>query len=125
GGGGRGGWEHGGRGGDEDLARAVALAPDEADVLIAAAESDLLKNDLDTARKRLARGEALYPGDVRFYVAQAAVEERAGRFDDGAAVLRRGLKALPGNGDVQGRLAELLIEAGRVGERRQGAQGTP
>jgi tetratricopeptide (TPR) repeat protein len=100
-------------GADEDVARAVALAPDEADVLLAAAESDIRKNDLDAARKRLARGEGLYPGDVRFYLAQAAVEERAGRFDDGAAVLRRALKALPGNGDVQGRLAELLIEAGR------------
>src|SRR5262249_45690971 len=105
--------ENGLPGSNEDVARALALAPDEADVLIAAAESDLLKNDLDAARKRLVRGEELYPGDAGFYLAQPPIEERAGRFDDGAAVLRRALKALPEKRDVQGSLAELLIVAGQ------------
>ena len=80
-------------GADEDIARALELAPDDADVLVAAATSALEAEDLDTARQHLVRGLELHPDDTRMYRALARVESQAGHGEQVEANLRRGAEA--------------------------------
>jgi tetratricopeptide (TPR) repeat protein len=99
-------------GAEEDISRASELAPDDPDVLLAAAESAQGRDDEGGARKLIGRGLERHPGDVRMYQALAALEARAGRGGEALAVLRRGLEALPDKHDLRWLLAELLIQTG-------------
>lgn len=107
-------------GAEEDLAQARALAPEEADVLLAAAEVAERRGDSGEARTLLERALQLHPGDGRTYQALAAVELRAGRPEAAEAVLSRGIKALPDQLDLLWTLAEVQIDLGRLAE----AQGS-
>src|SRR5690348_8302106 len=64
---------------DEDVREAQELAPDEADVLVAAVESARSKDDQDGARKLAERGIELHPKDMRMYQILAAVESQSGQ----------------------------------------------
>jgi tetratricopeptide (TPR) repeat protein len=106
-----------GRAGD-DLARARALAPEEADVLLAAAEAAERRGEPDEARTLLERALERHPDDGRTYQALAALELRVRRPEAAAAVLGRGLKALPEQADLLGMLAEVQIDLGQLAEAR-------
>jgi tetratricopeptide (TPR) repeat protein len=103
---------------DTDVARALALAPDEADVLLTAAEAALDRGDLATARTHLDRGLKRYPRDFRMYQGLASLEARARRYDEAIACLKRGLKELPGEKVLQWSLGELLVQRGKTKEAR-------
>jgi tetratricopeptide (TPR) repeat protein len=112
-------------GADDDLARARVLAPDEADVLLASAASELGRagGDLDGARADLQRGVQRYPRDARMYRELARLELQAGQPEAAVACLSQGAAAFSGHDDpdaAQARndlnwsLAELLIQAGKT-----------
>ncbi len=99
-------------GADEDVRRALGLAPDDAEVLLASsrvvapAEAALL----------LDRGAASHPDDGRFYRGLAGLEAAEGRVDRAIERLKAGLGRLPGDPDLRWMLAEYLIDAGRLAE---------
>jgi len=110
----------GGPGGaDRDIARALQLAPDEVDVLAAAAELAIGKGDVDGARRLAARCLDLQPKEARFHELSFRIESRAGRTEEAEAILRRGVEIAP---DAEGRiqllmeLAHLLIRRGNYPE---------
>jgi tetratricopeptide (TPR) repeat protein len=103
-------------GAGDDVARAQQLAPDDAEVLLAAAELARADGNFDKMRLLYERGIRCHPKDVRFYEALAVVEKNAGRPTEGLAVLRRGLLAVPDWADLQWGVADLLIQAGKLDE---------
>src|SRR5206468_2896357 len=66
-------------GAEEDVARARELAPDEAEVLMAAALVAEQHGDRAEAQKLLERGITLHPRDERLYQARAELNVRAGQ----------------------------------------------
>ena len=102
-----------------DLAEALRLAPDEADVRLAAADLAREQDRPSEARDHLERGLKRHPRDVRFHLALAAWEERAGSREKAAARLQRGLRELPSSGELRWPLADLLLESGDLEEARQ------
>jgi tetratricopeptide (TPR) repeat protein len=103
-----------------DVARALALAPDDLAVLVAAAEAarDREPPDLAAARKYLQRALELYPKERSLYQRLASVEVADNQFPRAVEVLGRGLKALPEkeHAELQAVLVELLIDANKVAE---------
>jgi len=104
-----------------DVARALVLAPDDAAVLMAAAREALAKADVEAARKHLAHGIETHPEVTALYQALAELEREAGKVDEAARWLRRGVAALPeGRGDERAilhwLLADMLIQSGRPDE---------
>ncbi|HXG10619.1 MAG TPA: tetratricopeptide repeat protein, partial [Gemmataceae bacterium] len=105
---------------EADLARAQELAPDAADVILAAAESAEARGEVALVRAGLERGIGLYPQDYRMYQALAALEIRAGQYREAAAIAERGLKAVPGQvEELLPTLAEALIEQGELARARE------
>lgn len=101
---------------DEDVQVALRLSPNDANVLLAAAESAQAKSDLAEAREYLQRGQKIYPQDNRMYRNLADLEIRAGKFTEAIAELQRGLKAIPDQPDLLWRLADLLIQERQLSE---------
>jgi tetratricopeptide (TPR) repeat protein len=95
---------------DEDVAKALQLAPNEAEVLLMAAELAQDKGDLSKAREYLQRGLQQYPQESRMYQALADLELRAGQAGQALAELRRGVEALPNEPRLLWRLGDLLIQ---------------
>lgn len=109
-------------GSGDDAARALELAPDDADALLAAAEAALGKGKggPDEARGLLERGVKAHPKDVRMYSALAAVESASARFAGAIAALERGLKVFPDSLELQWLLAEAQISGGKLAEAGEG-----
>jgi tetratricopeptide (TPR) repeat protein len=109
----------GAQGADQDIARAVELAPDEVDVLAAAADLAIGKGQFDEARRLVTRCLALRPKEARFHDLSSRLEIRAGRADEAEAILRKGLENGP---DTEGQarllvgLADLQIARGNYSE---------
>ncbi len=99
-------------GADDDVKRALELAPDDADVLMTAAPMA----PHDEAVKLLSRGIEAHPDDPRFYRAIAMAEVGAGKMDRAIDYLKKGLEKRPENLDLRWFLAEFEIDAGRAEE---------
>src|SRR5581483_1126542 len=102
----------------KDIARALALAPDDPDVVLAAADVAKGQNRPEEARNLLARTIAAHPRDARLYMALALVEQTAGRNEQAVLCLRRGLKEVPETekSGILFVLTDLLIERSEVKE---------
>ncbi len=105
---------------DRDIAKALQLAPDDREVLIAAAMAAEQKQDLAAVRTYLARGHEHDPKDIPFAVSLARLETRTGHLDRAEAVLRRSFEARPVSG-LAFELADTLILAGKI-EGKDGAE---
>ena len=105
--------EHGLPGAEEDVARALELAPDEAAAILAAAASARRRGDDSAARDLLRRGADGHPKDARMYRALADLELQLGQVDAALAQLERAIEAEPGDRDLQWSAAELMIRADR------------
>ncbi len=81
-------------GADKDIAQALELAPDDLDVLIAAAEQALGQGDFPAARAYLAGALKAHASDQRLYQALAGVEIAAGQLEDAEAKLKQGIEAV-------------------------------
>jgi cellulose synthase operon protein C len=112
-----------------DMAKARALAADDADVLVESAElarelarpengadEARVKTGLDEARQYMQRGLELHPKDVRLYQALARIEMQANKPKEAIACLHRGIQAVPDGGELYWSLAELLLDTGETGE---------
>jgi tetratricopeptide (TPR) repeat protein len=97
-----------------DIALALKLGPDEAEVLIAAAELARQSKDLVGARKHIDRGLHRDPEDARFYLMAAEFELAENHADRAEAVLRRGIAAVPSNAPLKILLTETLISENRL-----------
>ncbi|MHB1556389.1 MAG: tetratricopeptide repeat protein [Isosphaeraceae bacterium] len=102
------------------MAKALELAPDDREVLIAAAMAAEQKQDLATMRTYLARGHENDPKDIHFAESLARVEMAAGHLDRAEAVLRRSFEARP-LPELAFELANTLILEGKI-EGKDGAE---
>ena len=93
------------KGADEDIARALELAPKEVDVLAAATDLAIDKGNVDEARRLAALCLGLRPKEARFFDLAYRTELRANRAAEAEDFLKKGLEADP---DVDGQLRLLL-----------------
>jgi tetratricopeptide (TPR) repeat protein len=101
---------------EEHIRKAEALAPEEADVLLKAAELEQDKRNYEQARSRLCKGVARHPEDWRMYQALAHLEVVDGKSKAAKTALGDGLKKLPENFFLLWHLAHLLAEEGANAE---------
>jgi len=104
----------------QDSDRALALAPDEAEVILLAAEVAIRETLVDEARSQLERGLKLFPQDDRFYQALARLEQRQENAAQSIVYLQQGLKAIPESGALAWYLMDLQLSTGD----KQGAAET-
>ena len=91
-----------------DMARALRLAPASADILLQAAWLADLRDHPGDARGLLLQGLKGQPGDGRFAVSLARLEQDTSRRAEAVAVLRRGGE----QPEILALLGELLLEQG-------------
>jgi tetratricopeptide (TPR) repeat protein len=106
---------------EKDLARALELAPESSEVLLAAAELDRICGRDESAREHLRKGRQLHAGDPRLYRHQAALELAAGKPAEAVSCLREGIKVVPARlqGELRWTLANLLLDQGLVEDARR------
>lgn len=101
------------RGDPGDLARALELAPDDAEVRLAAAIAAEQGTDQAAARVHWERGWRVAPGHVALAVGLARLEAREGHLDRAEAVLRQAERVTP-SAELTFELAEILILRDRI-----------
>jgi len=101
-----------------DVTRALEMAPQETEVLLAAAKVAEIAKDFDEARKHLRRGLEIHPADTRLYEALASVELLAGQRPEAVAWVRRGIQASSGAArtDLLWSLANVLLDGKDLAE---------
>src|SRR5262249_2982156 len=72
-----------------DFARALALAPDDVEILLAAADAAQKGKDVASARRHLGRAVDVAPRDARPFLLLARLEFEGGRGDAARDLLRR------------------------------------
>ncbi len=96
-----------------DLQNALKLAPDDAEVLLAAANNALATKKLDDARMLIQKGFDLHPKNSQFAIALANLELAEKHPDRAEAVLRKAYKTKPET-DIAFYLARVLILEGKL-----------
>jgi tetratricopeptide (TPR) repeat protein len=106
---------------EKDLARALELAPEDIEVLLAAAELDRICGRAQSAREHLRKGQRLQPNNPRIYRHQAAVELSEDKPADAVACLREGIKSVTSRqqGELRWTLANLLLDQGKADEAQE------
>jgi tetratricopeptide (TPR) repeat protein len=104
----------------KDIEQALALAPDDRAVLLAAVLASEQKPDMASMRAHLEKGYRLDPKDVPFALGLARLETREGHPDRGEAVLRQVFAARPSVG-LAFELADTLILRGKIDGKDEAA----
>ena len=104
---------------EAELEAATKLAPDDASVLLSAAEDSLRRGDTEGARKQLEKVPDRLRDDVRFKMVEGLAEFGDERPDSAVRVWREGLRTSGGT-DVEMTwwLAYALLEMDRIDEAR-------
>lgn len=106
-----------------DVREARQLAPDEPEVVLAAAQVEQAQGKPDEARKVLLQGIQAHPKDPRPYLALISVEVREDKIKEALAHVRKGLKEVPEKDEKYGDLlhakADLLVQSGDVKEAEE------
>jgi tetratricopeptide (TPR) repeat protein len=99
---------------DEEVKKALKLAPDKAETILEAGAVALRQHNLEEARALLERGLNLYPKNPDFYYRLARVEMETSHPDKAEEYLRRGLPEVPEQGQKSliYLLALVLIQRG-------------
>ena len=102
----------------QDITLALELAPDQADVLLAAADWERARHQPASARKYLETGIKRYPQDARLYRALALLELEAGPREQALAILDQGARAVRPQDrfSLLWDLAHVRIDAGNTAE---------
>ncbi len=98
---------------DRDIARAVELEPDAADVIMAASSMNMFNKNIEQARDLLKRGCELHPTDARLFQQLAFLEQDQKQSEAAINALRLGLSKLRDHPDLLWQLAEVLTQSGR------------
>jgi len=101
------------------VAKAIELAPDEADCVFAEFELALAGRDLDRARDVAQRAVKLFPDDERAYRGLAAVLMERGELPAAEPVLLEGVERLPGKASLQLMLTDALLQQNKLVEAGQ------
>ena len=101
------------------VAKAIELAPDEADCIFAEFELALADRDLDRARDVAQRAVKLFPDDERAYRGLAAVLMEQGDLAGAEPVLLDGVERLPGKASLQLMLTDALLQQNKLVEAGQ------
>jgi tetratricopeptide (TPR) repeat protein len=104
-----------------DVSRARELAPEDAEVLLAAGLSARDQGNLKEATAMLERGVALFPKDERMYRLLSVVMLQAGRPEEAEDLLKKGLEAVPepSQGALLLAMADELIQTGKLDQASQ------
>jgi tetratricopeptide (TPR) repeat protein len=103
----------------EALKQALAVAPDDFDVRLAAAEDALRRNDTAAARGHLDALPAGRRDDQRVRYLRGMVDLQDNRADDAIINWRQGLLAAGGNNvELTWRLAFVLLQLGRIADAK-------
>ena len=103
-----------------DLAKAIAIAPDDPDTLFTNFEIALAQKRFVEAEQLAAKARSLFPRDERTYRGLAAVAARQGDLDRAIAVLREGLAAKPNETfKLRLLLSDILIQHGKLEDAEQ------
>jgi tetratricopeptide (TPR) repeat protein len=94
------------------------LAPDDADVLLAAAELDAVQGNYEQARQTLGRAIKLHAQDARLKQQMARLELQEGRRAEAADFARDALPALGNDPQTLWNAADLLIDVREFAEAR-------
>jgi tetratricopeptide (TPR) repeat protein len=97
----------------EDVTKALELAPNDVNALLAASEKEWKAERLDAARAYLQKGLEVEGTDYRLYESLAQVEAEAHRLEAAEEALRKGVEATPIKGArlvLLWKLTELLID---------------
>lgn len=102
--------------GDADLNQALALAPTDPAVVLAAARRDVRHEQEEQARRRLQDGLKIHPKNADLIKGLAGLDMRAQRNEAALALLHAAVRDLPAAWDLQVLLADLLLDEGQVEE---------
>ena len=102
-----------------EAAKALELAPDDADILLQAAICNIAKQRYDKARECLVHGIKVHPTNVFMPKLLSDIELHAGNRDQAIAVLQNGVKATDRNPWLLWHLANLLIDANKLEDSQQ------
>ena len=83
--------------GQRDIEKAYALAPEDADVLLAMASLADTDKKTERARDYYQQGEKAHPKDWRFYQGLAGLAMKEKKYEDALAWADKGIKAVPAN----------------------------
>ncbi len=97
-----------------DIQKALELGPDDADVLVTAAELDLDAGNLQQAKAYLDHGVEKHADDPRIYRLLAAWSAKEQDYDRASRYVDEGLGKAPGNIDLVWYRANLELEMGQV-----------
>jgi pentatricopeptide repeat protein len=95
-----------------ELAEALRLGKDQADIILLAADFAVVDKKLDKAREHLLNGLKSHPDNVNFYRSLQNVEVEAKNYDRAEKILEEGIKAVPEGqkNDLRYYLALLLLQ---------------
>ncbi len=96
-----------------ELAEAVKLAPEEADVILAAADSARrVDKDYKKCKTLVQHGLDLFPKNVEMYRQWAMLKSDQGKMADALKQIEQGLKLLPRDPNLLLILAEIQMQQG-------------
>lgn len=101
-------------GAKQDMDRAMALAPENPDVVWGSFELELAKGDLAAAATVANRARELFPADERVYRGLAALALQRNDIAAAEAALRDGVAQMPGKGSLLLMLADTLLQQGKL-----------
>jgi len=104
---------------DENVIRAMELAPDKADSLLLRFDIARLNKDLELAETTLDKGLELFPDDERMYRSRALLAVQQQQPEKSLAVLRAGLDKLPGRPSLLLLLADAYLQQNNATEVQQ------
>lgn len=103
----------------EDMDKALALSPDDVNVIWGAFELALAKGDVASAQAIAERARNLFPGDERVYRGLAALALQRNDLAAAEAALRDGVGELPGKASLLLFLADTLLQQGKLDETEE------
>ena len=95
---------------ENDVKRALELAPDATETLLVAARISQTFGQIEDARNLIQHGIEVLPKEPTFYIALADLETVDGNVRAAAEALKQGVAASPKDLDLKWRLANRLIE---------------
>jgi cellulose synthase operon protein C len=99
-----------GTGSKKDLAIALNLAPDDAEVILVAAQDAMMDGKFEQCQSLLTHGLKLFPKNVNMYRQWAVLKSNENKLGEAVAEIKQGLIVLPENPDLLWMLCEVELK---------------